>query len=1760
MDEVAELEHALLAAVEEDQGSDIIGDIARRTTQKCLLCAGNLMKQGLHRSCYGLLLKAEALTRPEGEHALFLGQETLRRKLRIQTFDLLRDFEYSRMHPRMPSRGLVFVPKHPHPRPDNRTDSPRERRASHGDEEDDVEGYTMEDLPPLNVVQPRVVPRDGRGAQTPLPPPQPRPTRPALSADERLRRAQARQQREKARAEERDRAREEELRIRREEAMEKARRAQERMADFESDEGSTRRRGREQREKERGLEAEREKKRQEERRWQKRRRELEAARARQLAEQERNEAQFRRQAQRSADRNSRRSRSATPDKKPSRQSSARSQGASAQEKQTRPEPPASPQDVAGWNVSDEAGANVSDEALFLKKLSPLPETDVLTPSPPAPSRQKMTALEEAERLEAAIDIQRTYRDYRTRCAQLALIRTGPSSGALASEVGSFSGIQRRVSEPASSKPEKGSSEELVRGPGGPLGTPPLADIAPPQPPTDFEPASASPPPQVEAGAAAPEEVASGDSQPLFPALPVSQDLGPSREDVEISTVTAPQHPRRQSTSRELPPAPTAAVEVPPEGTTPPPEGAAEGGAAAAPPAAAEQVEGPAKDEEAVAPPGDKAGGEDKVEAEGETPPPEVEGVSQEAAVPQEDTPPQQLTQAEGPSPTSPDYAIKVPDTEPQGPVSSWPQQVTPAVVPVTVAPPTPAEAAGAAAAVPEGDKPAEPTEEPPPPPEAPLGPLHPQQPKNDQAPPTQETAQERGEGGLQSMPAPGEADPSQEPPKSEDPAEGVTTGTEEAAVAPVEQPGMEDAAVAPVEQPGSGDAVPPASEPAGEGEGAGVEALPAAGTAETDASQTVPAPVPEETAAAPADADASQAPPAPAPEQGPAEPTQPPQPPASEPHPEAAPPPSEEPPPPQQPPPDSEASLAPQPESQQPPSLPRQPSVEQELPTTTPPPHDPAEQSEPLVEEQPKAEVQSEAPQAEQKVAEEVAEEKKPGEEEGVAPVPPEAEQQQQQQPGDQPPSPPAPDTTAAAAEPVPPPVSDEEALLLLPAQAAVSAVVGCCGAAAAVESFASAVEARRDAGAWSIQRGWRSAIARDALADRRFAADRMTKSRLRAEEQEVAEIVGAAAADALGATGCVVIAAAACSFRRTAAQRNSIAVPPPEALQGTEPVYLRLVLPPGAMLGIRFVSAGDLRVLSVAEGSPAEAAGVRSCVGLRLLSISGVSIRDSHDCLEAMRATERPDGTRQLLLHLANEPPPTLPPDPADLAVADVVGRVPRSRPQSGRSAAQSSCRYTPDSDLVAALQEAYPEDPTTGPVDLEAYRADAGSLEAALKQSERMRAHWEEERRMAEELRAQGVAAVKIQSTWRGHHDRGLAGQLRARASIKLLRDVRRWRQERVQRAMTLVCTDAAHAAAAVAVALAIGAPQELLEEARPVDPDGPGGVSAWRSDLAARTERKQVLMAVTQAAALLMQAAARGWLARRRALRIKLAQESLRWNQRVSAAGAVAAVPVTGMSNEPSAPPRSPVHGVPKEAADAVRRRFQTRRLEAENRERGASVVQATVLALLASRQVARMTDTRAAVKIQAEWRGHAVRTSKDAEEARVELKKRKIANREREAAWFLTRAAQVFLARREVRRRGSVVRRGRELERAEEAEREADERIARMAEEAAAAVAALSDSDVRVALQPRAPNTTVPQRIRPSTAPPSRGDAAKPPRPGHSAQQRPKPPSSAGTSRTGSGTRIAGMGSRPVAWQSLRSGNWTPSPRRQYNPTADVSLDL
>jgi len=245
------------------------------------------------------------------------------------------------------------------------------------------------------------------------------------------------------------------------------------------------------------------------------------------------------------------------------------------------------------------------------------------------------------------------------------------------------------------------------------------------------------------------------------------------------------------------------------------------------------------------------------------------------------------------------------------------------------------------------------------------------------------------------------------------------------------------------------------------------------------------------------------------------------------------------------------------------------------------------------------------------------------------------------------------------------------------------------------------------------------------------------------------------------------------------------------------------------------------------------------------------------------------------------------------------------------------------------------------------------------------------------------------------------------------------------------------------------------------------------------------------------------------------------------------------------------------VPKEAAEAVRRRFQTRRQEAQSRELGASVMQAAALAYAASRQVARMMDARAATKIQAEWRGFAIRQSKESEEVKQEVRRRRIEYRESEAAIYVQRAAQVFFARREVSRRAAAVRRGLDLERAEEAEREAEERMMRMAEAAAEAVEATSESEVRRVLQPRAPNTSVPKRSRPSSAPVSRAD--KPPLVGGNGPQRPKPPSSAGVSRGAAG-RIAGTGARPVAWLSLRSANWTPSPRRQYTPSADISLDI
>ena len=108
MDDIYDVESALLSAIESHSDGDIVTDLAKRLVSKCLTVASNGLKTGKLRESYILLLKAENLTSTEeGKTNFFLWHEKLRVTMRRRCFTLLSEFERRRLYPTPPSKQLT---------------------------------------------------------------------------------------------------------------------------------------------------------------------------------------------------------------------------------------------------------------------------------------------------------------------------------------------------------------------------------------------------------------------------------------------------------------------------------------------------------------------------------------------------------------------------------------------------------------------------------------------------------------------------------------------------------------------------------------------------------------------------------------------------------------------------------------------------------------------------------------------------------------------------------------------------------------------------------------------------------------------------------------------------------------------------------------------------------------------------------------------------------------------------------------------------------------------------------------------------------------------------------------------------------------------------------------------------------------------------------------------------------------------------------------------------------------------------------------------------------------------------------------------------------------------------------------------------------------------------------------------------------------------------------------------------------------------
>ncbi|KAJ9442025.1 hypothetical protein DIPPA_06620, partial [Diplonema papillatum] len=102
MNEVFNLESALLSAVDEQSSPDVVADLAARLVGRCLSAAHSKLKANKLKDCYILLLKAESLTsggaKGAADHFSHRRQRD-RLRLRSRCFGMLEEFELSRLYP-----------------------------------------------------------------------------------------------------------------------------------------------------------------------------------------------------------------------------------------------------------------------------------------------------------------------------------------------------------------------------------------------------------------------------------------------------------------------------------------------------------------------------------------------------------------------------------------------------------------------------------------------------------------------------------------------------------------------------------------------------------------------------------------------------------------------------------------------------------------------------------------------------------------------------------------------------------------------------------------------------------------------------------------------------------------------------------------------------------------------------------------------------------------------------------------------------------------------------------------------------------------------------------------------------------------------------------------------------------------------------------------------------------------------------------------------------------------------------------------------------------------------------------------------------------------------------------------------------------------------------------------------------------------------------------------------------------------------------
>eukprot|EP01063_Lacrimia_lanifica_P035555 TRINITY_DN6808_c2_g1_i1.p1 TRINITY_DN6808_c2_g1~~TRINITY_DN6808_c2_g1_i1.p1 ORF type:complete len:1476 (+),score=504.45 TRINITY_DN6808_c2_g1_i1:159-4586(+) len=151
MEEIYEIESALLGSVEVGADDDEIAGLAADLVHKCLVCASTGIRCGRLKDSYVLLLKAENLTNTGTGNDYFVGREETRDKLRKRCFHLLSEFELKRLFP-----SNVKAPGN---RSFQRT--LRKRLAKVGLMSEDEEGSRVQEpIPEIKVVQNKTITRD----------------------------------------------------------------------------------------------------------------------------------------------------------------------------------------------------------------------------------------------------------------------------------------------------------------------------------------------------------------------------------------------------------------------------------------------------------------------------------------------------------------------------------------------------------------------------------------------------------------------------------------------------------------------------------------------------------------------------------------------------------------------------------------------------------------------------------------------------------------------------------------------------------------------------------------------------------------------------------------------------------------------------------------------------------------------------------------------------------------------------------------------------------------------------------------------------------------------------------------------------------------------------------------------------------------------------------------------------------------------------------------------------------------------------------------------------------------------------------------------------------------------------------------------------------------------------------------------------------------------------------------------------------------